>query len=236
MLYQVGTIGSLLGGVDEGDVAVAALARYGDFGLGTFDAVNGEMIVVDGRFYRIDAGGAAAPVAPETKTPFAVMTRFDAAGAVSLETVDSLAGLEGHLSDGFESPNLIYAVRVDGAFDRVDVRSEHPQPHGHHPLSETLAQVQTSFTFTGIDGTMVGFWFPAYMGAINVPGFHFHFISADRRIGGHLFDMRLRRATLRVMPIFDFGMHLIHTPLFEHVALGGGGTTAAIDAVERKTT
>ena len=219
MAYQIGTIRSLLTGVYEGDLSFAALAHYGDFGLGTFDGVNGEMIALDGHYYRIDAKGNAHAVDPDMKTPFSVVTHFKEVEKQPLHAFNDLVSLQECISDFFESENIIYALRIEGNFARVNVRSEHPQPAGHKPLSETISQVQTKFTFHEMTGTMVGFWFPEYMKAINVPGFHFHFLDSAHKVGGHLFDLQLQQGTLQVMPLFDFGMHLIHTPLFEHVDL-----------------
>lgn len=216
MLYQVGTINSLLAGVYEGDVFFEDLTNYGDFGLGTFDAVNGEMIALDDDYYRIDAEGKAHLVASKMKTPFAVVTNFQEEIIYDIGSFDDVASLQKYISTKFESENIIYAISIDGYFNELNVRSEHPQPKGHHPLSETIAKVQNAYTLNNTKGTIVGFWFPKYMKAINVPGFHFHFIDDARTKGGHLFDMRIDSGTLKIMPIFDFGMHLIHTPLFEH--------------------
>jgi acetolactate decarboxylase len=219
MLYQIGTIRSLLTGVYEGDISFEELAHYGDFGLGTFDAVNGEMIAHEGHFYRIDADGNAHMVKPGMKTPFAVVTHFRGAESYELGAVNDLQSLQQHIADKFESKNLIYALRINGDFAQVDLRSEHPQPPGHRPLGETISQLQEAFTFKEVQGTMIGFWFPEYMKTINVPGFHFHFLDAAHKVGGHLFNMQLQQGTLEVLALFDFGMHLIHTPLFEHVNL-----------------
>jgi acetolactate decarboxylase len=232
MVYQIGTIRSLLTGVYEGDLRFGELAHYGDFGLGTFDAVNGEMVALDGHFYRIDAEGRAHPVDPQRKTPFAVVTHFGGAEKQSIGALEGLPVLQRIVSAGFESQNIIYAIRLEGDFVRVDARSEHPQPEGHRPLSTTIAQVQTTFAFENLQGTLVGFWFPEHMKAINVPGFHFHFLDAGHALGGHVFDLQLRRGTLQVMPIFDFGMHLLHTPLFEQVDLSREAA-AATRAVEK---
>jgi acetolactate decarboxylase len=73
------------------------------------------------------------------------------------------------------------------------------------------------------------------MKAINVPGFHFHFLDAGHRLGGHVFDLRLRRGRVAVMPIFDFGMHLLHTPLFEQADLSREDDSAT-RAVEKSPT
>jgi acetolactate decarboxylase len=221
MVYQIGTIRSLLTGVYEGD-----------FGLGTFDAVNGEMVALDGHFYRVDAEGRAHPVDAGMKTPFAVVTHFRGAEKRSVRNITGLSSLQSIISATFESRNIIYAVRCEGDFARVNVRSEHPQPEGHLPLSETIAQVQTNFQLADISGVMVGFWFPEHMKAINVPGFHFHFLDTHHAAGGHVFDLELRQASFEVMPIFDFGVHLLHTPLFEQVDLGRDDD-AATHAVEQ---
>ena len=103
----------------------------------------------------------------------------------------------------------------------MDLRSEHPQPEGYRPLSETISQVQNTYALNDTRGTIVGFWFPEYMKTINVPGFHFHFIYDQHTRGGHLFDMIIENGVLGIMSIFDFGMHLIHTPLFEHANMSG---------------
>ncbi len=231
MLYQVGTIRSLLNGVYEGDIRFDELAHYGDFGIGTFDAVNGEMIALDGHFYRIDAEGKAHIAAPQMKTPFAVVTHFNKTHTYDLDRCGDLNALQEQILSRFESHNIIYALRLRGSFTHIVLRSEHPQPKGHMPLSETISQVKTTFSFHELSGTIVGFWFPEYMKAINVPGFHFHFLDASRQFGGHLLDLQLQHGTLEVMELYDFGMHLIHTPLFEHVNLDREDN-AAIKKVE----
>ncbi len=220
MLYQVGTINSLLAGVYEGDVFFEDLEKYGDFGLGTFDAVNGEMIALNDNYYRIDADGNAHLVTPKSKTPFAVVTNFQIELKYDIGSFVDVASLQEYISTKFESENIIYAISIDGYFNELNLRSEHPQPEGHKPLSETIAKVQNTYTLNNTKGTIVGFWFPKYMKTINVPGFHFHFINDARTKGGHLFDMRIDSGILKIMSIFDFGMHLIHTPLFERANIG----------------
>ena len=124
--------------------------------------------------------------------------------------------LHQYIASKFESENVICAISVAGYFNKLDLRSEHPQPEGHKPLSETIAKIQNSYTLDDTEGTIVGFWFPAYMKRIYVPGFHFHFINDRRTKGGHLFNLKVDSGALKIMPIFYFGMDLIHTPLFEY--------------------
>jgi acetolactate decarboxylase len=73
VLFQASTIGALLDGAYDGDVTFAELAEHGDLGLGTLNALDGEMIALDGRFYRADASGTIREVDPGERTPFAVL-------------------------------------------------------------------------------------------------------------------------------------------------------------------
>ena len=215
MVYQIGTIHSLLSGVYEGDMNFKELSHYGDFGLGTFDAVNGEMIALDGEFYRIDADLKAHRVEEHMKTPFAVVTHFKNYKKHEFDSYEDLQALQKYIGSTFESQNIIYAIRIEGEFSEVDIRSEHPQPSGHKPLSQTMPKVQTTSILHDTEGTMAGFWFPKHLKTINVPGFHFHFLDKEHKLGGHVFDAKVLKATIKIVPIFDFGMHLIHTKLFE---------------------
>ena len=219
MLYQIGTIRSLMAGVDRGDRIIETLTEYGDFGLGTFDGVNGEMMVLDGRFYRADGQGILHVADPKDPTPFAVLTHFDPVEQIELGRLDSLSSIEEKLHTTFESENLIYAIKIEGAFTKLHLRSERRHETKHSPLPETLSKYQTDFSLEETGGTMVGFWFPAYMEAINLPGFHFHFVDVSHLRGGHIYEAVTENAVASIMPIFDFGMHLIHTPLFEHTSL-----------------
>jgi len=42
------------------------------------------------------------------------------------------------------------------------------------------------FEAENISGTLVGFYCPDYIGNINAKGHHFHFISDDKKWGGHV--------------------------------------------------
>jgi len=183
MLYQTGTIRSLLRGIYDGDMTFAELAHYGNFGLGTFNEVSGEMVALDGHFYRVDSAGKVEPVDPEARTPFSIITRFEDVPGFSLRGVDSFEKLEALLESRLESGNLLYAIRVEGTFSALKVRSEHHQPKPYKPLAETMGELQTEFAYKDVRGTLVGFWFPEYMSSINVSGFHFHFIDENRLMG-----------------------------------------------------
>ncbi len=163
VLFQASTIGALLEGNYEGDVSFAELAERGDLGLGTLDHLDGEMIALDGRFYRADVAGAVSEVAPEQRTPFAVVMRFEPAITFDLKQSLSheqlLAALDQHLPDGAPSA----AVRLDGHFDLVRARSVPRQEPPYRPLTEVVGD-QHVFELTGRRGDDVGLPLPRLRG------------------------------------------------------------------------
>lgn len=44
------------------------------------------------------------------------------------------------------------------------------------------------FEGENITGTMIGFFCPEFIGDINAAGYHFHFISDDLKMGGHVME------------------------------------------------
>jgi len=84
------------------------------------------------------------------------------------------------------SANIFYAIRIEGCFSRVRVRSV-PRQENYRPLAE-VAKDQPVFEYLDTEGTLVGFYTPSFMGSLSVPGLHLHFLSADRTTGGHLLE------------------------------------------------
>ena len=195
-LYQVSTAIALVEGVYQGAVRVETLREHGDLGLGTFENLDGEMVIVDGHVFQVRSDGAVRECADDVLTPFAVITRFTAEAEVTLDELPDL----GHLTSRFDalrhSDNVFYAMRVDGHFDYVHTRAMCRTAEGV-PLVQAAA-VQPEFEFRDVTGTLVGFWTPEYAKTLNVPGYHLHFISSDRTRGGHL--LQCRGSGLRLDP------------------------------------
>ena len=192
-VYQVSTISSLLAGGYDGDTTVAELLRHGGFGLGTFNGVDGEMMVLDGRVYRGTVDGHTHAVADSALTPFAVVVAFRPQGSAPVAAGQSLEQLEAALDALPYSASRVLAARVDGRFRTIAVRSEPKQQPPYRPLPEVIKEQQVVHTFDDVDGTLIGFRFPATTTSVNVPGWHFHFISADRGRGGHVLGLTNRR-------------------------------------------
>ena len=232
VLFQASTIGALLEGAFEGDLSFAELGEHGDLGLGTLNHLDGEMVAVDGEFFRADVDGNATRIGPEERTPFAVVTRFEATVEErlpdrELSHDELLRRLDRLVPNGASS----CAVRLDGRFELVRARSVPRQEPPYRPLTEVVAE-QHVFELREIEGTMVGFRFPAYAEGIEVGGYHLHFISADRRRAGHLLDSRSGGLHVRLDPSND-----LHVELPPRVDLAdpelAAQTHAAVDLVER---
>ena len=230
VLFQASTVGALLDGAFDGDLPFAELAEHGDLGLGTLNALDGEMVALDGRFYRADVEGRINEVDPEESTPFAVVTKFeptiDAVLADGLGHDALLAALDALLPPAASS----CAVRLDGHFELVRARSVPRQEPPYRPLAEVVAD-QHVFELTDLEGTMLGFRFPAYVEGIEVAGYHLHFLSADRSRGGHVLDSRSSGLRARLDPSND-----LHVELPPAVDLAdpdiAAATHAAIEAAE----
>ena len=197
VLHQASTIGALLEGRYEGDVSLAELAGRGDLGLGTLDHLDGELIVLDGRFYRADVDGDVAAVPGSTSTPFAVLVPFAPSVDVELDGAVDLDGLLAAIERGVPGEAGACALRVDGSFASVRARSVPRQEPPYRPLAEVVAD-QHVFELGHVTGTMVGFRFPDHGDAVEVAGFHLHFVTADRRRGGHVLDCRTAGVRVRI--------------------------------------
>ena len=228
--FQSSTLSALLDGAYEGDTTFAELARRGDLGIGTLNGCDGEMIAVDGRFLRADASGSVSEVPAEARTPFAVVTffegrhRFAAAPGADFDglcaTIDARGGAEA----------IVHAIRIDGRFESVHCRSVPKQSKPYRPLAEVIAD-QRTFEFRAIEGAIVGFRFPNLGLGVGVPGFHLHFVSADRRRGGHVLDCRVGAEPARI-EVDDLADLHVETP--PGVEIGGNRVEQAdVDALER---
>lgn len=187
-IYQVSTIDALLAGVYDGEVTFGDLMRHGDFGIGTFDALGGEMVAVDGRAYDVRFDGRVVPVAPARRTPFAAVMFFDRERKTPALSVTNLAQFAALLDTHLTATNQPCAVRIDGVFDYVRTRSIPTQRRPYPPLAEA-ARSQAVFEFRHVRGTLVGFRCPSWMKGLNVTGYHLHFLTADRSAGGHVLDI-----------------------------------------------
>ena len=231
VLFQASTIGALLEGAYEGDLSFAELAEHGDLGLGTLNGLDGEMIAINGHFYRADVDGIVTEVEPAARTPFAVVTRFEPAIQQRSDEVLDHEALLAWLDRLIPADSASCAIRLDGRFELVRARSVPRQSPPYRPLTEVVAE-QHVFELADVEGTMLGFRFPDYVEGIEVSGYHLHFISADRSCGGHVLGSRSGGLRVRLDPSSELHVELPPTVDLADPDLAAA-THAAVEAVER---
>ncbi len=187
-MFQVATLDGLMAGLYDGSWTFNQLKAHGDFGIGTFDRLDGEMIALDGRFYRVAFDGKVNLVPGKETTPFSCITFFDNDGAIDIPAGTDLKSLPALLDSKLPTSNVYQAIRIDGVFSYVKTRSVPAQAKPYPPLAEVTPK-QAVFEFSDVAGTVVGIRGPYYVKGANLPGYHFHFITKDRKAGGHVLDL-----------------------------------------------
>jgi len=196
-LYQVGQFDSLLAGDYSNRSDVRTVLDNGDFGLGTFTGLDGEMIVLDGKCYKATVDGKVAQTLENATTPFAQVTFFDRDGFINATGTKNMTGLESVLISGFARNDTFVFIRIDGTFPDMTVRSVPMQTPPYPPLAAVVAE-QAVFDYKNVTGTLIGLWSPSYAGTLSYSGFHFHFISADGTKGGHVLGFESEVASASV--------------------------------------
>lgn len=221
-MYQVATLQALALGYSRAVISTGELLLEGDTGLGTFENVNGEMIVMDGHCYRADQEGNVTEVSPETGVPFAAVARLNGEQTFKLGKMPDITSVRTELTKKIEERfglNSMHVVRIDGLFEKVDARSEAPYRSHHVTLKEVLGKNQKAFVFESIRGSLVGVYFPDYMDGINMPGWHLHFLSEDRAKGGHVFDVCVSEGIAKVDKITRIDINLPKEAVFDTYSL-----------------
>lgn len=222
-LYQVSLINALMQGDYDGTVSVGDLLMVGDMGIGTFDHLDGEMIMLDGVVYKAKADGSV-DIQPDPETvPFAAVTFFDndiaqqdIAGMGSIDAIKAYLDDLVHQETG--DYNRFYVAVIEGKFNSVHVRSVPEQTKPYKPLLE-IAQTQPEYIYESLEGTIVALRCPDFTEGINVPGWHLHFISKDKTKGGHMLNADLLRSSLKMDVISEFNMKLPNTDSFSSLDL-----------------
>nr|WP_199290347.1 acetolactate decarboxylase [Leptolyngbya sp. FACHB-36] len=217
--FQVSTLGALNVGVYEGAATLAELKRYGDFGLGTFEGLDGEMVVLNGKVYQIKTDGAAYRVVDTVRTPFAAVTFFRRGRSLRWTGQLTYQKLQQQINEQLPTPNLPYAIRLQGTFPYLKVRSVPKQTPPYLPLNDVVRQQQRVFELRNVRGTLVGFRLPQFLKSVNVAGYHFHFITSDFKAGGHLLDGEFLNPVVDMEMLRDWQMMLPNNIAFEQASL-----------------
>jgi len=195
-IYLSSPVNALVEGIYEQNIPFTQVKKHGNFGLGTFNDLDGEMMMLDGHIYQITAEGGVNVIDEETLTPFSCVTFYKPVTSDILDLEMGYDSFLAWLNRLLPSANIFYAVRIEGVFAAVRTRSV-PRQENYRPFVE-VASEQTVFSFGEIEGTLAGFFTPPFMSSINVPGWHLHFLSTDLKHGGHLLECRPRNINVGV--------------------------------------
>ena len=208
-MYQVSLLQAFMHGEYDGVVKVGDLKKHGDIGLGTFEGVNGEMIVLDGVVYQAAADGSINVMKDDEKIPFATVTKFDEDGKTDI-TASNFDDLTGQLNKTIEEygTNNMYVIKIKGDFSNITVRSVEKQEKPYKEFTDVAAVDQKVFNHTDQTGTLVAVYFPEYMNELNMHGWHLHFLSDDKTKGGHVLGFNGLKGSAQIDEIHEFNMIL----------------------------
>ncbi|TLD70996.1 acetolactate decarboxylase [Phragmitibacter flavus] len=233
--YQTSTIDALLAGVYEGDLTCRSLMKHGDLGIGTFDSLDGEMLIVDGRLYQVKANGKVYTPSPSSlKTPFATVCRFTPEDRFIIPAGATFTDIEKLINTKAPNQNLFQAIKITGTFKTMHTRSVPRQTKPYPPLNQVTAN-QPEFHLSNITGTIVGFRCPAFVKGVNVPGYHLHFIDDAQTTGGHILGFEMLEGQAQIDTLHQFTMRLPkNTSAFANTDLSKDRSTE-LRAVEKGT-
>ena len=192
-ITQVSTLDALLAGAYDGQISCKELLNRGDLGIGTFEGLDGEMVLLDGKVYQVKADGKVYHPQACLRSPFAAVVNFKPDTVFSLNEETDLEALEKIIDEKMNNKNIFCAIKIKGSFARMKTRSVPCQHKPYPPLTE-VTKSQPVFDLQAVSGTIVGFRLPDYIKGINMPGYHFHFISDGAVSGGHVLGLELNNA------------------------------------------
>lgn len=228
-LFQVSTLNALMLGDYDGLITIDKMLQSGDTGLGTFDTLDGEMIVLDGIVYQAKADGSVTKPDGNVTVPFAAVTHFKPDISVNLDNVSDIETLKSALTEQTtENPNIFYMATVSGDFDMVHVRSVFAQEKPYKPLAE-VAQSQKEFEYENVSGTLIALYCPDYVSGINLYGWHIHFISSDGSKGGHVLDVVIKSAEAKIDTTSAYKIVLPNTQDFASLSLANDMQNATVE-------
>lgn len=194
-ITQFGTLAGLLEGNYYAETSLETMLQHGDFGLGTFEALDGEMLVHEGIIYQVKGDGSVAIPPADVKTPFAVVVPFVPENSRNIKQPLDFAAFSEWFSEQITDEQIFYAIRIRGSFHRIHSRSVPGQSEPYPPLLEVIAD-QPEFHFEQSEGIMVGFRSPSFSQGTTAAGDHLHFLTADKSGGGHVLDFVIKEATV----------------------------------------
>lgn len=232
-IHQVSLMQAFMHGEFDGVISVGDLKTYGDTGLGTFEGVNGEMIVLDGVVYQAASDGSINIMKDNETVPFTTVTSFDEDEKIPEISADSFDDLTAKLDKETAKygVNNMYVVKIKGDFSNITVRSIEKQEKPYKEFTEVAKVDQRVFNYTNQTGTIVAVYFPEYMNEVNMHGWHLHFLNDAKDKGGHVLGLTMENGEGSIDTIQEFDMILPQSESFANMNFSEN-MTAKIKSVE----
>lgn len=198
-LFQYNTLSALMSGLFEGSMTIGELLEHGNLGIGTLDAIDGELIVLDGKAYQAKGDKTITEVSPDVKVPYAAVV-FHQAEVIFKQRFEATSQeLQDRIETYYDGANLFRSIKIHGTFSKMHVRMIPKAKEGSKFAD--VATKQPEYTVENVTGTIVGIWTPEMFHGVSVAGYHLHFITDDYTFGGHVMDYVISEGIVEVGPV-----------------------------------
>lgn len=198
-LFQYNTLSALMSGLFEGSMTIGELLEHGNLGIGTLDAIDGELIVLDGKAYQAKGDKTITEVSPDVKVPYAAVV-FHQAEVIFKQRFEATSQeLQDRIETYYDGANLFRSIKIHGTFSKMHVRMI-PKAKAGAKFAD-VATKQPEYTVENVTGTIVGIWTPEMFHGVSVAGYHLHFITDDYTFGGHVMDYVISEGIVEVGPV-----------------------------------
>lgn len=216
VLYNYGIIDAFIGGLYKGTLPIRDLKLKGDFGIGAPDMLDGELTMLDGKAYQTKATGETVVLDDEHKTAFSSVTFFKADTTFFIHTIMEHTAVLEAIQSRLVNKNAMYAIRVTGTFSYIKTRAFPPVKEEPFPVLSTMLDRQQFFEHQNTGEHLVGYHLPEYLNGINASGFHLHFLSTDKKQGGHVLDCKGQNLKIEIAELKSFELEVPTTKDFQN--------------------
>lgn len=216
-LFTAGVASGLMGGLYDGFYSIDSLKTKGDFGLGAPDKLDGEIMVLNGKFYQTQSTGKTFEMPHSADlVPFCMVNYFEANTVIHVRKNMSKADFYHFLDSLMPNANGMYAIHINGSFPYIKTRAFPPVSEQPYPQLAGMLDRQHFFQFNNSKGDLIGYRLPVYMDNTNISGYHFHYLSDQKDAGGHIVDLSTGDLTIEISLLDSYTIQVPTTPAFNH--------------------
>jgi len=206
-------------GLYDGVIKIGEARKRGNFGVGQFARLDGELTVLEGKFYHARSDGSVRLAEDDDELCFAQLCFYEAPQAWNVPGGMDMTQFGAYLTSLMPFPNFFWAFHLSGQFANVTPTAPPPFTKPYPPFADAI-KLRQSFPASDIAGAVVGFYSPPFTGDTGVPGFHYHFISRNGLLSGHLTAFEVKEATVSAARIDQYLLQLPSTSEYEGATLG----------------